>query len=292
MQRFRYEVVQTPGVRTEDKEETYTGTGFVVHPDGFLLTCAHVVDYGQAKSVTVTLDGKTYPASVLQCDNTHDLALIQIQEQQLPTLSLANSNAVRLGEEIRALGYPMPGVVGGDIKMTRGTIAGVPTLYARKYFQIDAPVNVGNSGGPIVNEQGKVVGIVNAKLTSPGVEGVGYAVPVNYARALLRNEFIELPPIAKSSAKLDGPMLAERVTPSVALLISITEEKPAPGTADQIAVADVVRTKGIELVDKTGKTRASLSLTAEGSPNLEFYDSAGKPQPVPEAFNYSIRVAK
>ncbi len=289
MQRFRYEVVQTPGVQIENEEETYTSTGFVVHPDGFLLTCAHAVDYGQAKSVTVTLDGKTYPASVLQCDNTHDLALIQIQAQQLPTLSLANSNAVRLGEEIRAVGYPMPGVVGADIKMTRGTIAGVPTLYARKYYQIDAPVNVGNSGGPIVNEQGEVVGIVNAKLTSPGVEGVGYAVPVNYARALLRNEFIELLPMAESGAKLDGPMLAERVTPAVALLTTIAEKEPAPGTADQSAVSNVLRTKGIELVDTAGKTRASLSLTADGTPSLEFYDAVGKPLPAPEAFNYSIR---
>lgn len=225
------------------KPVTYTGTGFVVHPDGFLLTCAHLIDFGMADKITVTLDGKRYDASVLDYDNSRDLALLQIQAQGLPALPLADSNTVRLGEEIRAVGFPLQDIAGVGIKMTRGSIAGITSIRTQKTFQIDAPVNDGNSGGPIVNDRGEAVGIVNAKLKVEGIEGVGFAVPVNYARTLLRNEFIDLPPAPAQGEKLDGPTLAERVTPAVAFLTVETTEWEMDEDDEQPYVADVVRAK-------------------------------------------------
>ncbi|MHB0939489.1 MAG: S1C family serine protease [Armatimonadota bacterium] len=261
---------------------TYTGTAFVVHPDGYLLTCAHMIDYGDAESVTVTLDGKNYPASVLGYDSQHDLALLQIQVQKLPALPLANSNAVRLGEEVRAVGYPLSNLTGGDIKMTRGSIAGITTIGSSKTFQIDAAVNEGNSGGPIVNESGEVVGIVNAKLTVEGVEGVGFAVPVNYARTLLRNEFIE-PPAPQNGEKLDGPTLAQRVTPAVAFLTVKTmewQQEEGEGEGEEGEgeeggfVWESIRAKSIELVGAKGEALARFGVV-DNEPVLSLFDAKG-----------------
>jgi len=263
------------GARAEMKKVMYTGTGFVIHPDGYLLTCAHLIDYGGAEAITVNLDGRTYQASVLDFEIAHDIALLQIQAQKLTALPLANSNAVRLGEEVRAVGYPLQGMAGGGVKMTRGSIAGITTIGTLKTFQIDAPVNSGNSGGPIVNDRGEVVGIVNAKLTAEGVEGVGFAVPINYARGLLRNEFID-PPATERGEKLDGPALAERVTPAVAFL---TVETLVLEEGDEIdaalPVAEVLQTKRLEIVDDAG-TLLGVFGAQEGAPHITLFDTAGR----------------
>jgi len=258
-------------------EVSYTGTAFVVHPDGYLLTCAHMIDYGDAETVTVTLEGKNYPASVLEYDSQHDLALLQIQVQKLSALPLVNSNSVRLGEEVRAVGYPLSNLTGGDIKMTRGSIAGITTIGSSKAFQIDAPVNEGNSGGPIINERGEVVGIINAKLTEEGVEGVGFAIPANYARNLLRNQFIE-PLTLENGEKLDGPALAQRVTPAVAFLtVKTMEWKGEEGGEDEEEpfTWDSIRAKRIELVDDKGMVRSAMQMGDEG-PILALFDATGK----------------
>jgi len=192
-----------------------SGTGFVVHADGYLLTCFHVVK--GAKRVQVTVGGASYDAAVLSTDEARDLALLQIPAKGLTALPLANSNAVEVGQEVRACGYPLAGMLGADLKVTRGTIAGVSVKEAQRIFQIDAAVNPGNSGGPLVNESGEAVGVINAKLAGTIVDAIGFAVPVNYAKPLLRDEGVDYTP-GTATAKLDGPALVKKVTPSMALL--------------------------------------------------------------------------
>src|SRR5205085_676958 len=129
-----------------DRESQGTGTAFVIHPDGYLLTCQHVTE--AATKLEVVLSGKTYPATVVIDDPIHDLAIIRIEATKLPSLRLADSETVQQGEEVRAIGFPLSSILGENIKATRGTIAGINEDEGRKVFQIDASINPGNSGGP------------------------------------------------------------------------------------------------------------------------------------------------
>lgn len=124
------------------------GTAFVVHPDGYLLTAAHVVK--DAVKVEVVIGEKSYSATVLGVDEKRDLALLQIQAKNLSVLSLGNSNAVQVGEEVRVFGFPLASALGDSVKVTRGTVSGIVTKEAQRVFQMDAAVNPGNSGGPLV----------------------------------------------------------------------------------------------------------------------------------------------
>ncbi|MEI6521253.1 MAG: SUMF1/EgtB/PvdO family nonheme iron enzyme [bacterium] len=201
-----------------------TGTGFVVNPNGYLLTCAHVVK-GSGK-ITVTLGDKTLEAAVLRVDETHDIALIQIDAKGLTPLTLGDSNAVEVGQEARAFGFPLSDLLGEDIKVTRGSVSGVSMRDAQKIIQFDAAVNPGNSGGPLVNEKGEAIGIINAKIKDSLAAAVGFAVPVNYAKVLLEKENVSYYYYKTGNAvKMDGPTLVKNVSPSIAL-INIWEKLP------------------------------------------------------------------
>ncbi|MCE9526448.1 MAG: trypsin-like peptidase domain-containing protein [Planctomycetales bacterium] len=190
-----------------------SGTAFVVHADGLLVTCAHVVR-GTTK-VSVTVGSQTYPGDVVGVDDRHDLALIRVPGANLPTVPLGNSDTVQLAEEVRAVGYPLSDVLGTSVKITRGSIAGIVTKNGDRTMQIDASINPGNSGGPLFNDRGEVVGINSAGLFGDSIASVGFAVPVNYAHALLRSKGISIP-TASGTKVLTGPALANAVTPAVA----------------------------------------------------------------------------
>ena len=193
-----------------------TGTAFVVSPDGILVTCAHVV-HGATK-ITVFFGEKSYAAKVIAYDSDSDLALLRIEAEGLPHLTFVDSDRVQLAQEVRVVGYPLSDVLGESVKISRGTISGIIEREDENRFQIDARVNPGNSGGPLVDQQGRVVGIASELLTDKSIDSVGFAIPSNIAAALLREKDIQ-PAIAKSDIPtLKGPALAKRVTPAVALL--------------------------------------------------------------------------
>ena len=192
-----------------------TATAFVVTPDGHLVTCNHVVE--GAVQAKVSLGGRQYTADVVDTDFDQDLALIKIPAEGLTPIALADSDEVRKGEEVRAVGFPFSDVLGKGRKVTRGTIAGIVEEEGNRRFHIDAAVNPGNSGGPLVDSQGRAVGVVNAKLMGFAVSQVGFAVPSNEARKMLQHNGIPLPAGAQRN-NLTGPALVELVAPSVALV--------------------------------------------------------------------------
>lgn len=206
-----------------------SGTAFVVHPDGLLVTCAHVVR-GAAK-VNVALGGKEYTGEVVGLDDRHDLALVRIAATKLPALPLADSEKVLLGEEVRAIGFPLSDVLGESVKVTRGSVSGLITQKGDKLLQVDAAINPGNSGGPLVNARGEVVGINSAVLVGEDVSSVGFAVPTNYALELIHGKGLALPQAAPVQT-LDGPALAAAVTPAVAYV------KVDQGTSASLQVLD------------------------------------------------------
>ena len=197
-------------------EEEGSGTGFVVAADGLVGTCAHVV--AGAKRIEVHLGGQTYPATVVAVDPRSDVALIKINGLNLPTLTLSDSDAVQLAETVRAIGYPLSDVLGTDVKVTTGTVAGVIQSKDRgKQIQIDAAINPGNSGGPVVNGAGQVVGVASAKLSGSSVTSVGFAAPINQMRALAATKGIQLANTPRGQ-ELAGPEVARRVRPGVAFI--------------------------------------------------------------------------
>ncbi len=192
------------------------GTAFVINPDGYLITNVHVVKDEEA--VDVILGDKRYKATVLSLDTKHDLALLQIKAKGLTSLPLTDSNAAKIGQEVRAFGFPMASVLGDGIKVTRGTISGIETRDTSKILQIDAAVNHGNSGGPLVNEKGEVVGVVYSRFEGD-IVGSANVMPINYVKAMLRDEGVEFTTEGTKEA-MTGPDLVERVSPSVAMVLT------------------------------------------------------------------------
>ena len=161
------------------------GSGFVIDRDGYIVTNNHVVD--EADSVKVRLsDEREFDAKVIGTDPQTDLALIEIDAADLPQLALGDSDSVRVGEDVIAVGNPFG--LGGTV--TRGIVSAMARdINAGPYvdfIQTDAAINRGNSGGPLLNMQGEVIG-VNSAIYSPngGSVGVGFAIPSNTVKAVV-----------------------------------------------------------------------------------------------------------
>lgn len=203
-------------VEEEDNEEGQaTGTGFVVHPDGYLMTCAHVVQ--GATKIEVELGGRTYLAHVVETNSRRDLALIQIAARNLPVLPLADSSRVELAQPVRLVGFPLSDVLGSSVKVTQGSVAGFIDKKNGRMIQVDASMNPGNSGGPLVNDRGEAIGVASAGYFGSDIAEVGLAIPANDVTALLRKNSVT-PTNGGACQSLEGPELAKKVTPSVAYL--------------------------------------------------------------------------
>ncbi len=200
-----------------EEELTVTGTGFVVSQDGYLVTCAHVVQ--DAARVKVVLGKREWEGKVVAVDQVQDLAIVHVVAHDLPTLLLSDASDVELAEPVRVIGFPLSSMLGKGIKITSGTVAGRTEEEegGARSFQVDALVNPGNSGGPIVDERGQVVGAASALLSGIRISEVGFGVPAEQVRRLLKRAKISPTGIAKPKPQ-SGPELAKMVTPAVAYL--------------------------------------------------------------------------
>lgn len=159
------------------------GTGVIVRENGYILTCHHVID--GADAIYVTLNHKTeHKAELVGCDEKFDLAVIRVDMEELPAAEIGDSDTSKTGEGVVIIGNPL-GEFGSSVSAgvlsapTRElTIAGVPL----RLMQTDAAVNPGNSGGGMFNMQGELIAMVNAKISASGIEGIGFAIPINTIR--------------------------------------------------------------------------------------------------------------
>jgi len=167
------------------------GSGVVIDEKGYILTNNHVIDDAERLKVTLT-DGRVMRGRVAGSDDVTDLAVIKVEsEQPLPAAELGNSDDLKAGQIVMAIGNPF-GLTGGPA-VTAGIISSLNrSLQARsgvlELIQTDAAINPGNSGGPLVNTEGKVVAINTANM--PYAQGIGFAVPINIAKSILK-ELIE-----------------------------------------------------------------------------------------------------
>jgi serine protease Do len=164
------------------------GSGFLIDPNGIVVTNYHVVDGADRLQVRL-LDGTELDASLIAHDDKTDLALLRVEASGLPTLRLGDSDLVRIGEWVVAIGSPFRRSLGHTV--TTGIISGkgrdgVDLTDYEDFLQTDAAVNPGNSGGPLLNLQGQVIGINTAIATQNGsYQGVSFAISSNLARTIL-----------------------------------------------------------------------------------------------------------
>ena len=167
----------------EGRGRSALGSGFLIHPDGYLVTNAHVVEDAQTVQVRLA-SGRRLPGTVIGRDARVDLALVKVDAgERLPILPLGDSESLRVGELVFALGHPF----GLEQTVSLGIVSrkGAPLLVAAPGFdfiQTDAAVNPGNSGGPLVNVAGQVIG-VNTMAARNG--SIGFAIPSNLVKSLL-----------------------------------------------------------------------------------------------------------
>lgn len=162
------------------------GSGFLITNDGYILTNAHVV--GNDAMVKVRFEqGFTLDGQVVKVNRDFDVALVKVAGNDLPALAMGDDGNLQLGEELFAIGTPLDEALGQSV--SRGIMSGKREIEGRKYIQTDVSINPGNSGGPLINSEGKVVGIATMKVKATGVEGIGFGVPISTALEMLNIQF-------------------------------------------------------------------------------------------------------
>ena len=215
------------------------GSGFLLDKQGHILTNAHVIEGGQRIEVTLS-DKHKYKATIVQIDKGHDLALLLINAPNLVPATLSESTGLTVGQRVYAIGNPF-GLSG---TMTRGIISAIRSIRGPQNnpiedaIQTDASVNPGNSGGPLLNSRGEVIGITTL-IASNGADqssGIGFAIPINTAKAFI-DDIAKYGRVRRPSLDIStipiGPDIAEQIGLPVDYGILI--EKVLPGGAAERA---------------------------------------------------------
>ncbi|NQV13075.1 MAG: trypsin-like peptidase domain-containing protein [Parcubacteria group bacterium] len=193
------------------KQKIGGGTGFIITADGLILTNRHVVSDTSASYTVIDNNDKEYEAQVMAIDPTNDIALLKIDTNDLPTVELGDSSSLKIGQTVIAIGYTLgeyhntvtKGVVSGlGRAITAGSYSGQSTERLENIIQTDAAINSGNSGGPLLTLDGKVIGI-NTAVDFSG-QSVGFAIPINDAKNDIES--------VKAEGKIVTPYLGVRYT--------------------------------------------------------------------------------
>jgi serine protease Do len=228
------------GGAPREQERKSLGSGFIISPDGYILTNSHVV--ANAKDIQVKLlDGTVHQASVIGSDEKTDLALIRIKADGLPTVTMGDSDALQVGDWVIAIGNPFG--------LSRTVTAGIVSAKGREigagpfddFIQTDAPINPGNSGGPLFDEKGEVVGI-NSAMSAAG-QNIGFAIPINIAKIVV-SDLKEKGKVVRgwlgASAQVVTPELAEAFKIQPKGLVVTSVEKGSPADEGGLKTGDVI----------------------------------------------------
>ena len=201
---------QVPRYRQKGTEERQVGggTGFIVSEDGLILTNKHVVSDKEAEYTVLTNDGEKIPAKVLDRDPVHDIAVLKIDKTGLPVVELGNSDNLKIGQQVIAIGNALgefrntvsTGVVSGLQRSITAQGGAGELEQLSNLIQTDAAINQGNSGGPLLNLQGKAIGINVAM--AQGAQNIGFALPISRAEKDIQQ--------VKDKGKISYPFLGVR----------------------------------------------------------------------------------
>ncbi|MBD2532083.1 trypsin-like peptidase domain-containing protein [Nostoc flagelliforme FACHB-838] len=287
--------------RPRQRVERGSGSGFIINSSGQILTNSHVVD--GADRVTVTLkDGRTFDGKVLGEDPVTDVAAIKIDANNLPTLSVGNSDALQPGEAVVAIGNPLGlnnTVTSGIISATGRSSSDIGASDKRvDYIQTDAAINPGNSGGPLLNARGQVIGMNTAIIR--GAQGLGFAIPINtvqrIAQELIATGKVDHPYLGVQMVTLT-PEIKERIRNRAGdrlnlqaddgvLLVEIVPRSPA--SVAGLRVGDVIKsinsqpvTKIEEVQKLVEKSKIGTKLPIEVERNGQIVQVGVQPAPLP-----------
>ena len=244
---YKANVDSTVGITTEITTTNFwgyqstgaaAGSGFILTEDGYILTNQHVIE--KANTITVAMyDGTTYPAKLIGYDASNDIAVLKIEATGLTPVTLGDSDALEVGDEVVAIGNPL-----GELtfSLTKGNVSALnravtlSSSVTMNLIQTDAAINSGNSGGALFNMYGEVVGITNAKYStssfssSASIDNIGFAIPINSVRnivtSIIEKGYISTPYIGVSVANV-GEESQSYGMPLGASIRSVEKDSPA-----------------------------------------------------------------
>ncbi|ALF51660.1 serine protease [Nostoc piscinale CENA21] len=266
-------------VQPRQRVERGSGSGFIISSSGQILTNSHVVD-GADKVTVILKDGRTFDGQVLGEDPVTDVAVIKIDANNLPTVSLGNSEVLQPGEAVIAIGNPLGlnnTVTSGIISATERSSSDIGASDKRvDYLQTDAAINPGNSGGPLLNARGQVIGMNTAILR--GAQGLGFAIPINtvqkIAQELITKGRVDHPYLGVQMVALT-PEIKERINERFGDRITLTTDKGvllvrivprSPAALAGLRPGDVIQQINNQSVTKPEEVQRILEKSQIGNP--------------------------
>ena len=257
-----------------------SGSGFIISEDGYILTNYHVIE-GYSTVTVATYSGKTYDAKVIGYDESNDIAVLQIDAEDLKPVILGDSSKLRVGDTVLAIGNPL-----GELtfSLTQGIVSAlsrnvtVESGTTMNLIQTDCAINSGNSGGALFNMNGEVIGITNAKYSSNGYSGeasidnIGFAIPINSVRrivtSIIDHGYISKPYIGVTVSSLSEEQINVLGLDGGAWVREVTEGAPADKAG--IKVNDII----VKVDDKdilSSNDLVAVVSAAEGDEIMRFY---------------------
>ncbi|MEY4006235.1 MAG: hypothetical protein RLZZ221_2331 [Verrucomicrobiota bacterium] len=272
---FRQFFGNIPDQERESRQEGL-GSGVIVSADGYILTNNHVVEGADELKVTLA-DDRDFMAKVVGTDPKTDVAVLKIEAEGLPTVTLADSDKLRVGDLVFAVGNPLGvgqtvtmGIISAKGRSKLGLLENVSGY--EDFIQTDAAINMGNSGGALVDARGRLIGINSAIITpSRGSVGIGFAIPVNLARFIM-NSLVETGAVARGFLGVTGgdaltADLAEQLgLKRDARGVVVTEIEPgSPADEAGLRRSDVVVALNGQIVNSWEELRLIVAQTLPGS---------------------------
>ncbi len=271
------------GIVTETYQsltQSSAGSGFIISENGYVVTNNHVISGVDSINVVLS-DGVSHAAYLIGADEYSDIAVLKVEATGLEAIELGDSDELEVGEAAVAIGNPTGQLMG---TVTAGIISAVDRNIMvgnnlMTLIQTDAAVNSGNSGGPLINQYGQVVGVISAKLSSTAYEGLGFAIPINTVRPivdeLIENGYVSGRPLVGISGRTISAMAAAFYgLPQGILVDSVMEDSDAYDKG--IRQGDVIVAVNSQRVDSISQAVTQRNQFAAGDTVTIAYYRSGK----------------